>query len=629
MIKDVYEDYIYLSKYARWLEDKGRRETWEETVDRLISFLSTKVPENLKEVLHTKIADAILNKDIMPSMRLMMTAGKAAERCNTVAYNCAGIAVDTPRVFDEVFYILMGGSGVGFSVERQYINKLSTIAEDFYETDTIIKVQDSRTGWAKALKELIALLYNGDIPKFDVNKVRSAGQRLKTMGGRASGPDPLVKLFDYAIILFKKAAGRKLNSLECHDLICTIADTVIVGGVRRSACISFSNLTDDRMRRAKSGQWWIENPERALSNNSIMFTEKPDLESYTKEWRSIYKSKSGERGIVNQEALKSKVGDTDYDGEYLLNPCAEAILRDSGGFCNLSEVIIRPKDTLDTLKDKVRLATILGTIQSTLTNFKYLRKVWTDNAEEERLLGVSLTGIMDHAIMSGDVTNDIDGKTIKDYLLLLKDKAWTTNQEVAKVLDIEPSRQLTLIKPSGTVSQLVGCSSGIHPRYSKHYQRTIAQDIKDPLSLLMIDQGIPYNQVGEKYYFYFPMESPKHSILQKDIDAIQQLELWKIYRDYWCDGNPSQTIYYTDDTFLAVQDWVWKNWDSIGGLSFFPISDHIYDKAPYKEINEEEYKGLVSSFPASIDWSLLNGYEQEDGTTNSHEISCGGGQCEL
>jgi ribonucleoside-diphosphate reductase alpha chain len=619
------------------LDKENRRETWDETVSRYTDFWWTKYmyfddegnPQcDLEEDLY-EIHKAILNHEVMPSMRALMTAGPALERCNSVGYNCAAVAVNHPRVFDEIFYLLMGGSGVGFSVERQYTNELPTVAESLHETDTVIKVQDSRPGWAKSLKELIALLYNGDVPKWDVSRVRSAGTRLKTMGGRASGPKPLIKLFEYTIALFHKAKGRRLSSLECHDLICTIADTVIVGSVRRSACISFSNLTDDRLRRAKSGQWWLSNPERTLSNNSIMFTEKPDLESYTKEWRSIYKSKSGERGFVNQEALKRKAESTgrldNFKGWFLLNPCGEAILRHTGGFCNLTEVIVRPNDTLPVLREKVRQATILGTLQSTLTDFKYLRKVWTDNTEEERLLGVSLTGIMDNDFMNGSCGE----AELTGALTHLKQVAVETNKKWAKKLGVSPAKQLTLVKPSGTVSQLVDCSSGIHPRYSRYYIRTVAQDIKDPLSDLMINQKVPYETVGEKHYFRFPMESPRHAILQKDIDAISQLELWKIYRDHWCDGNPSQTIYYTDDTFLKVQDWVWDNWDSVGGLSFFPVSDHVYDNAPYKEISKEEYDEAVSNFPTNIDWGLLHEFEHNDNTESAQEFACSGGACDI
>lgn len=616
------EDYIHISKYARWRDAESRRETWEETVARYIEYFKS-LNLNVGAEVYENLRYAILHKDVMPSMRALMTAGKALDRCNTVGYNCAGIAVDNPRVFDEHFYLLMGGSGVGFSVERQYINKMPDVAEEFYHTDTSIVVKDSRTGWAKALKELIALLYNGEIPKIDISHVRAAGEKLKTMGGRASGPAPLVKLFNYLIKLFSAAKGRKLNSAECHKVMCKIAETVIVGSVRRSACISFGNLTDDRHRRLKTGEFWVTEPELVLSNNSVMYTEKPDLESFTKELRNIYKSKAGERGIVNQEALRNKATSCgrEHEGSYLLNPCAEAILRDSGGLCNLSEVIIRPKDTLEDLKHKVKLATIIGTLQSTLTNFKYLRKVWRDNAEEERLLGVSFTGIMDHHIMSGS-----DKDTLTSWLITLKQEALDTNKVLAEALGINRSKQITLVKPSGTVSQLCSTSSGIHPRYAHHYVRRVTQDNKDPLTQLMIDEGIPYVASGEKTLFSFPIKSPEHSVV--DISTLEQLEIWKIYRDHWCDGNPSQTVYYTDDTFLDLQSWVWKHWDSIGGLSFFPKDDNVYDNNPYEPIDESTYDAMRSSFP-SINWSRITKYEQEDTSVLEVGAACSGGQCEL
>ncbi len=618
MVNDInkcMEDYIHISKYARWLESKKRRETWDETVRRYVSFFSKELGIDLEFLF-----EAIKNKDVMPSMRALMTAGPALKRCNTVGFNCAGVAVDNPRVFDEHFYLLMGGAGLGFSVERQYINKMPEISEEMHDTDTTIVVNDSRAGWAKSFKELIALLYNGDVPKFDTSKIRKAGERLKTMGGRCSGPEPLEVLFRYTIRLFKNAMGRKLNSAECHKLMCKVAETVIVGSVRRSACISFGNLTDDRHRRLKTGEFWIHSPELTLSNNSVMYTEKPDLDSFTKEFRSIYKSKAGERGVVNQEALKFKAEKSgrEYDGSYVLNPCAEAILRDSGGLCNLSEVIISPKDTLEVLKLKVKYATILGTIQSTLVNFKYLRKVWANNAIEERLLGVSFTGVMDHATMGS--------LKCEEWLKELKIVAIATNKEWADKLGIQESKQVTLVKPSGTVSQLCSTSSGMHPRYSKYYIRRVTQDSKDPLTDFMVEKGIPNVVVGEKVLFSFPIASPKSSRL--DISTKYQLDLWLLYRNHWCDGNPSQTIYYTDDTYLMLQDWVWRNWNDIGGLSFFPKDDNIYENAPYEEINGHDYNKLVSGFPI-IDWSGLSTYETEDNTINEVAAACSGGACEL
>jgi len=524
-------------------------------------------------------------------------------------------------------------------VERQYIAKLPVVAENFYETDTTLKVQDSKIGWAKALKELIAFLYNGDIPKWDLSAIRPAGARLRTFGGRASGPQPLDSLLDYVVRLFRRAAGRRLTSIEVHDTLCKIADTVIVGSVRRSAMISLSNLTDLRMASAKSGSWWDKNPERSLANNSVAYTEKPDLDSFLREFNSLYQSKAGERGICNKVALRKKAESCgrEYDGDYLPNPCFEALLRDSGGFCNLSEVIIRPTDTLEDLKKKVEYATIIGTLQSTLTDFRYLRKIWKDNAEEERLLGVSLTGIMDHPVMSGKtVWKNLANKNTHSYYNLseilteLKQVAAETNKKWAEILDIPVSKQTTLIKPSGTVSQLCNTSSGIHPRFSPFYLRRVTQDRKDPLTDLLISQRVPYVLKGEKAVFSFPIKSPEGAICARDIGSISQLELWKTYRDYWCDGNPSQTIYYTDDSFLDVQSWVWKNWDSIGGLSFFPLDDTIYDKEaqPYLEITKEEYEKYLSEFP-EINWSILSDFEKEDTTQMQTEYACSGGKCEL
>lgn len=637
-----YQKYIHTSKYARFRDKLKRRETWPETVDRYCGFLESHIGQlygNDEYTLDTlaQIQHSILNLDVMPSMRAMMVAGPALNRDHLASYNCAAIAVDNPRVFDEVFYILMNGSGVGFSVERQFINQLPIVAEHLYDTDSTIVVQDSKGGWAKALKELIALLYNGDVPKWDLSLVRPAGKRLKTFGGRASGPAPLDLLFRKTVALFKRAAGRRLNSLECHDLLCQIADTVIVGGVRRSAMISMSNLTDDRMRRCKTGEFYLAEPQRCLANNSVMYTEKPDLDSFLGEFRSMYKSRAGERGMVNQEALLEKAISCGRDPNvhYLLNPCAEAILKSSGGLCNLSSVIVRPTDTLEDLKNKVRIATIIGTIQSTLTNFKYLRKIWKTNAEEERLLGVSLTGIMDHPVMSGRngwslITGEYKKgeQHLPQTLEILKKIAEDANLFWADMLGINPSKQLTLIKPEGTVSQLVDSSAGMHPRFSEYYIRKVTQDNKDPLTQMLIDQQVPHQTKGDKTYFSFPIKAPEGAIVQKEMGPIEQLELWKTYRTYWCDGNPSQTIYYTDKTFPEVQAWVWKNWDIIGGLSFFPVDDNVYDINPYNPCSQEDYEKAVSLFPA-IDWERLTDYEAEDNTTGSQTYNCAGGKCDL
>ncbi|RLA62111.1 MAG: ribonucleoside-triphosphate reductase, partial [Epsilonproteobacteria bacterium] len=582
------QQYIHISKYARWIEDERRRETWEESTARFIDFWEEQTiggagindalidPEILGD-----IEKAILRCDIMPSMRGMMTAGKALERDNIAEYNCTASAVIHPAIFSEAFYILMNGCGFGFSVERQYIKHLPEVAEDLYPSETTLIIRDSKIGWATGLKELISMLYNGQIPKWDLSKIRPAGARLKTFGGRASGPEPLDRLFHNVVALFKNSTGRKLNSIECHDLMCYIADTVIVGSVRRAALISLSNLTDDRMRRAKDGQWWQIQPQRALANNSVAYTEKPDLDSFSKEWRTLYKSKSGERGIWNKEGAKKVAEERgrEFDGDYIPNPCGEVSIRDSGGVCNLTEVIVRPDDSLNMIKKKIRLATIMGTIQATLTNFRFLRKIWKTNAEEERLLGVSLTGIMDHKIFSNQATKkeladwyglDSDLETILDYL---RGYAHGVNKRWAKKLGINATGHVCVVKPSGTVSILTGTSSGIHPRYGKFYIRRVRNDKKDPLSQLMIDEGVPYVDEGDKYVFTFYVQSPEHSVVQRDIGAMKQLEIWKIYKENWCDGNPSQTIYYTDDDYFAIADWLWTNWDVVGGLSFFPYTD--------------------------------------------------------
>jgi ribonucleoside-diphosphate reductase alpha chain len=648
---ELMSDYIHLSKYSRWLESENRRETWGETVSRYINFWVEKVPsfprfsegrnkEDLEDILKelNNLYNKIYNKEAMPSMRALMTAGKALDRDNIAGYNCTAIAVNHPAVFSEAFFILMNGCGFGFSVERQYVNQMPEIAEEIYPTDTTILVRDSKVGWASALKELITMLYNGSIPKWDVSRVRPAGSRLKTFGGRASGPEPLEKLFRQTVKVITGAKGRKLNSIECHTLMCHIANAVIVGSVRRSALISLSNLTDDRMRRAKTGQWWTVEPDLALSNNSVAYTEKPDMAAFLEEWQSLYHSKSGERGIWNKVGMKKKYkanGRPDYDGDLIPNPCGEISLRDTGQACNLSEIIIRPNDTFENILEKARAATILGTLQASLTNLRFLRKIWQRNMEEERLLGVSLTGIMDHPVFSGQVedcskwTGKENLNTLDKVLKYMRDFCHDVNEEWAKRIGIDATGHVTCIKPSGTVSLLTGTSSGIHPRYSPYYIRRVRQDEKDPLSQLLIDQGVPYVKEDTKYIFSFYIKSPDHSICQKDIGALKQLELWKTYATCWADGNPSQTIYYDDNEFLSIADWVWKNWNDIGGLSFFPKDDNVYTNAPLEEITEEQYISGMKSFPPDIDWSKLVEYERTDTTTGTQELSCAGGVCEL
>jgi len=601
--------------------------------DKFIPLISKFCIDSVKEL---EIQEEVFCAEVPDTNTFVLERG-------LVTGNCAAIAINHPRCFDEIMYLLSCGCGVGFSVERQYINQLPDLPEELNESETVIKVKDSKIGWASAYKELISMLYSGNIPKWNLDAIRPAGSRLRTFGGRASGPEPLNALMSFTVRTFRVAVKenkRKLNSLEVHDVCCKIADAIVAGGVRRSACLSLSNLTDDRMRRSKVGDWYSVAPYRALANNSVAYTEKPDLDSFSKEWRNLYISKSGERGIVNKEALKAKAESCgrEYKGDYLLNPCGEAILRDSGGLCNLTEIIVRPEDTLETLKEKVRLATILGTLQSTLTNFRYLRKVWKDNAEEERLLGVSLTGIMDHPVMSGhqrlwSVENPEDPGhmaeyTLEEVLKELREVAYATNKEWASKLGISPSKQLTLVKPSGTVSQLVSSSSGIHPRYARYYIRRVTQDSKDSLTGFLVDQGVPYVVSGDKYIFSFYVAAPDNCVTTRGMSAMEQLELWLVYRDHWCDGNPSQTIYYSDNEYFAIAQWVWDHWDSIGGLSFFPRADgeSVYENAPYEEITEDQYKQATEGFP-SIAWDTF--VEAEDTTTGMQELSCSGGQCEL
>ena len=636
----LYQEFIHLSRYSRWLPEQERRETWNETVDRYFSFFQKHLKERCSfkfdEDTQDTLKQAILNLDVMPSMRCLMTAGEALERDEAAGYNCSFIAIDNPRAFDEILYILSCGTGVGFSVERQYVTQLPTVAESFYESDTTVVVQDSRIGWAKSLKEIIGLLYQGQIPKIDVSRVRPAGTPLKTFGGRASGPEPLVDLYKFCVKTFKNSAGRKLQSIECHDIVCKIAEVIVVGGVRRSALISLSNLSDDRMRAAKSGQWWIENVQRSLANNSACYTEKPDIGIFMDEWKSLYESRSGERGIFNllaaqrsAESLGSNShGTPRRDASKIAgtNPCAEILLRNKG-FCNLSEVVVRANDTRETLLKKVECATILGTIQSTLTNFRYLTKEWQKNAEEERLLGVSLTGILDNELLASPSDD------LKVLLLELKDHAIQTNRKWAKLLGIPEAAAITCVKPSGTVSQLVDSASGIHTRHSKYYIRTVRADNKDPLCALMKDIGFPNEPDVTKpehtTVFSFPVRSPSHAVFRDQLSATQHLELWLFYKKYWAEHTVSITISVKENEWLDVAAYVYKHFDHISGISFLPFSDHVYKQAPYQECSREQFQELVSKMPSNVDWTKLSLYEKEDSTTASKELACSAGQCEV
>ena len=629
-----YQSFIHMSRYSRWKPEEGRRETWSETVQRLIDFFADHVDRNLgvkfENSTWDRLEDAILNTSVMPSMRALMTAGEALRRENIAGYNCSYVPIDSPRSFDEVLYILMNGTGVGFSVERQYVDKLPTIPDrEFEHTEDVISVADSKEGWARAFRDLISYLYTNRIPKVNVNRIRPAGQRLKTFGGRASGPQPLVNLFDFTIEKFRGAKGRKLNAMECHDIVCKTGEVVVVGGVRRSALISLSNLSDQRLRMAKSGAWWDTNPERALANNSVAYTEKPDAGIFMKEWLSLYESKSGERGIFNRVSAQEKArqnGRRNADWDFGTNPCSEIILRPNQ-FCNLTEVVVRPTDSMNTLLDKVEIATILGTMQATLTNFGYLRKRWQDNTEEERLLGVSLTGIMDSTLL-----NKNDSKLV-DRLNKLREKAVVVNKEWSSTLGIPQSTAITCVKPSGTVSQLVDSASGIHARHNPYYIRTVRGDNKDPLTEFMKSQGISNEpdvmKPDHTTVFSFPMKTAKDAVFRTSMSAIEQLEMWKTYAVHWCEHKPSVTISVKEQEWVNVGNWCWDNFDYLSGVSFLPFSDHTYKQAPYQDIDEEQYKKLHSEMPRNIDWGKLQDFEKEDNTKGTQELACTAGVCEL
>ena len=630
-----YQQFIHLSRYSRWLPEEGRRETWSETVGRYFNFFESHLEEmcgyKLDSKIKNELEEAILETRVMPSMRCLMTAGDALKKENIAGYNCSYVAVDRVAAFDEILYVLMNGTGVGFSVERQYTAKLPVVAEEFYMSDTVIQVADSKLGWAKAFKELIGMLYIGQIPKWDMSKVRPAGAPLKTFGGRASGPDPLESLFDFCVTTFKNSQGRKLSSLECHDIVCKIAEIVVVGGVRRSALISLSNLSDDRMRHAKAGQWWEQNGQRALANNSACYSEKPDIGIFMDEWKSLYDSKSGERGIFNRESankMASKNGRRVVDGyEFGTNPCSEIILRDRE-FCNLSEAVIRVGDTEETLMKKVELATILGTFQSTLTNFKYVSAMWKKNCAEERLLGVSLTGIMDSPLTNGKE------KGLEELLTKLREHAVETNKKWAKKLGINRAVAITCVKPSGTVSQLVDAASGIHARHNPYYIRTVRGDKKDPLTKMMKDAGFPIEDdvmnPNHTSVFSFPMKVDNKSVFRTDMSAIEQLELWLTYQKSWCEHKPSVTITVKEHEWLEVGAWVYKHFDYMSGVSFLPFSDHTYKQAPYQDCDEKMYKDILNKMPKVVDWSLLGEYEKSDMTIGSQELACSAaGGCEI
>ena len=631
MLPTDYQNFIHLSRYSRWIDQKERRETWKETINRYLSFMSDHLKENynytIRDDMYSEIETSMFNLEVLGSMRALMTAGPALKRENIAGYNCSYLPVDSPRSFDECLYILMNGTGVGFSVERQYVNKLPTIPDiDFESSDDLISVADSKEGWARGLRDLISFLYTNRIPKIDTSKIRPAGARLKTFGGRASGPEPLIDLFDFTINTFKKARGRKLTSIECHDLMCKIGQVVVVGGVRRSALISLSNLTDERMRMAKRGEWWVDNPQRALANNSVCYTEKPDIGIFMKEWLSLYESKSGERGIFNRISAKEKAssnGRRNGDVDFGTNPCCEIILKPYQ-FCNLSEVVCRHDDTINTLLDKVRIASILGTFQATLTNFSYLRKRWKDTTEEERLLGVSLTGIMDCPAVYN---------ATEEELQWLKEMAVVANINLSADIGINQSAAVTCVKPSGTVSQLVDAASGIHARHNDYFIRTVRGDNKDPLTEFMRDKNVPnepdFTSPDSVTVFSFPMKSPDNAVCRNDMSALEQLELWLKIADNYCEHKPSVTISVKEHEWLEVGSWCWDHFESLSGISFLPFSEHTYKQAPYQDIDKDMYLDLSTKMPLSIDWDELQQYEKGDTTTGTQELACTGGVCEI
>ncbi len=644
--KSPYEEFIYKSRYSRWLDDEERREDWDETIHRYLNYMEKHLWENYnfslkdgKEIdLYDELFSAIYNMEVMPSMRALMTAGPALDRDNVAGYNCSFLPIDDVKSFDEAMYILLNGTGVGYSVEAQYVNKLPEVPETLFDSQTTIVVADSKAGWAKALRQLIALLYSGEIPKWDTSKVRPAGARLKTFGGRASGPGPLEDLFRFTVAKFRGSMGRRLTSLECHDILCKIGEVVVVGGVRRSAMISLSDLSDTRMAAAKSGAWWEREGQRALANNSAVYTNDISVGDFLQEWKSLYDSKSGERGIFNREASQrqaAKNGRRESSFDFGTNPCSEIILRPYQ-FCNLTEVVIRSTDTIEDLTRKVRLASILGTFQSTLTNFPYLRKIWRDNTEEERLLGVSLTGIMDNIYTNGKAFTKEDEEAddgLAALLETLRNEAITTNHDIANRLGINISTAITCVKPSGTVSQLVDSASGIHARHSEYYIRSVRADNKDPLTQFLKDEGVYWEPDVTKpdatTVFFFGKKAPEGAVTRNDMTAIEQLELWKIYQEYWCEHKPSITVTVRENEWPTVGGWVYDNLSLVSGVSFLPHSDHTYRQAPYEECSEEKYQEVVQRTPSYLDWTKLTMYEREDNTAGSQTMACGPDGCEV
>ena len=631
---DSYQSFIHTSRYARWLSDEQRRERWPETVNRLVSYLRSHIWDSYKVVLNPthewELRDAILAHATMPSMRAMMTAGPALDRCHVAAYNCAYLPIDDPRSFDEMLYILMCGTGVGFSVERDYVSKLPVVPPRLLDSRWNIIVDDSKEGWATALQKLMSALYSGCIPTWDLSLLRPAGAILKTFGGRSSGPAPLDDLFNFVVEVFRGNQGRKLSSLNCHDIACKIGDCVVVGGVRRSALISLSNLQDQRIRDCKSGDWYRDYPYRGLANNSVCYSEKPDVGTFMREWQALYASKSGERGVFNRAASTAKAAENGRrvtEGiSFGTNPCSEIILRPYQ-FCNLTEVVARKGDTLASLESKAKKAAILGTLQSTMTDFKYLRPIWKKNTEEERLLGVSITGIYDCPLLT------LQNKGLDSTLEHLRDLVIETNKQWSAKLGIPQSVATTCVKPSGTVSQLVDAASGIHPRHSAYYIRRVRADSKDPLAAFMVEQGLEaeddvYRADGSVKVFSFPVKAPEGATTRETLTALDHLELWKVYAKHWCEHKPSITVSVREDEWLEVGSWVYKNFDAVSGISFLPYSEHSYAQAPYEQCTQQQYEALVANTPV-IDYTKFDGYEAEDHTAGAQTMACSADSCEI
>ena len=629
-----YQEYIHVSRYARYNDELKRRETWDETITRVKNFWLKRSPKKLHDEIEAAMG-AVHRMEVMPSMRVMMSAGKALEDHHVAGYNCAYVPVDDPRVFAEILYILMCGTGVGYSVEEMYVNQLPAVSNVLLPTETKLIVADSKMGWAASYRELVSLLYAGRIPVWDMSKIRGAGERLKTFGGRASGPEPLNELFKYTVTTFKNAQGRKLTTLETHDLVCKIASVVVVGGVRRSALISLSDLNDSSLRNAKRGEFYLpeNHPYRSFANNSISYKTKPNVDDFLSEMLSLHKNQNGERGIFNREAAVKKYINhrRDENQEWGCNPCSEILLRPKQ-FCNLTEIIVRQDDTLASLKEKTKHASFLGTLQASLTDFKFLSSRWRYNCEDEALLGVSMTGCCDHPLLKAHHLSAVQETKLVSWFRELKQEAIKVNEHTAKQLGINPATAVTCVKPSGTVSQLCNTSSGLHPRYAPYYIRRVRNDIKDPLCQFMMDQGIPYeiDKVNPStMVFSFPMASPKDSLVVADVGAVDQLKTWQLYNDEFTEHKPSVTIYYTDDEFVDTVAYVWEHFDSMSGISFLPFSDAKYEQAPYEEIDQTTYKKLEKSMPQHIDWTKLANYETSDNTSVQPELACHGGACEL